>query len=176
MRNIIKLASVLAIVLAAYYLFFRSPEEKSGKPAPDFEAELISGESFELSQLKGSYVLLDFWGSWCGPCRKENPELVSLYNTMKDRRFKDADGFELVSVALEKNGDAWKRVAERDGFDWPLQIVQMSKVVVMSPIAQKYAVSNIPAKFLIDPDGMIIGVNQPIQEIHDFLASKSSNL
>lgn len=144
--------------------------------APEFTAELTSGEEFSLDELKGRYVILDFWASWCGPCRKENPQLVKLYNRFKDKDFTDAESLEVVSVALEKSGDYWKKVAEAQGFNWPYQIVQHSKVVLMSPLAQKYSVRNIPAKFLIDPDGRILSVNASFDELNAFLASKQKNI
>lgn len=163
---------IIPVVFTFYFLFLRSPEGKSGDKAPNFKAELIDGTPFELSDLEGKYVILDFWGSWCPPCRRDNPNLVKLYNSFKDSEFVDATGFELVTVALEKNDKMWKRASEKDGFTWPYQIITTSKVVLLSPIAQKYNVSDIPAKFLIDPNGNIIGVNQKYQELDDFLRAK----
>jgi len=176
MRKIIRLAAVLLSLLLVYMFIIRSAESNNGKMAPEFTAELISGEEFSLDELRGRYVLLDFWGSWCGPCRKENPELVRLYNRFKSKTFTDAESLELVSVALEKSGDYWKKVAEAHGFNWPYQIVQHSKAVLMSPLAQKYSVRNIPAKFLIDPEGRILSVNASFDELNAFLASKQKNL
>lgn len=160
------------LALSSYYFLWRSPESTKGKQAPDFSTELITGEKFSLSDLKGEYVLLDFWGSWCGPCRRDNPSLVSLYNEFNTLSFKDAKGFKVVTIALEKNDRHWRKAAERDGFAWKHQIVQEAKIVLLSPLAQKYAVSEVPTKFLIGPNGNILGVNQQYEEIKAYLKSK----
>jgi len=170
--NLLNIILISFLALFIYVVFIRSPQGKSGEEAPNFEAELISGEKFELNDLKGKYVLLDFWGSWCGPCRRDNPNLVKLHNEFNTEDFVDAEGFEIVTVALEKNDRTWKRAAEKDGFIWKHQIVQESRIVLLSPVAQKYAVSDIPAKFLIDPKGKIIGVNQKYSEIRQQLAER----
>ena len=171
-KNIITALLLVIASFLVYALFLRTPESKSGKMAPDIEAELIDGSKFKLKQLRGKYVLLDFWGSWCAPCRRDNPNLVKLYQEFGDKSFSDAKGFEIVTVALEKTDRHWQKAAERDGFIWPYQIVQQAKIVLMSPVAQSYAVKEIPAKFLINPEGEIIAVNQKYEEIRDFLASK----
>ena len=166
---------LVPVVAMIYFLLFRSPEGKNGDKAPNFKAELIDGSQFELNNLKGRYVLLDFWGSWCPPCRRDNPNLVKLYRSFKDSEFKDASGFEILTVALEKNKQRWKKASEKDGFSWPYQIVTISKVVLLSPIALKYNVSNVPSKFLISPEGNIISVNEKYEAIDDFLRSKLKN-
>jgi len=174
-KTIIRLLALLIAAFLVYFLLIRNPGQKQGKKAPDFTAEKIDGSAFRLSELKGNYVLLDFWGSWCAPCRRDNPSIVALYEKYNGQNFKDAEGFEVVTVALEKNDRTWRAAAEKDGFSWPYQIVQQSKAVMLSPVAQKYAVKNIPAKFLIDPEGQIIGVNQKASVIEAFLSSKTED-
>ena len=166
MKNVKYLILALVVVMV-YFLFFRSPDSKSGEKAPNFSAELIDGTPFELSDLKGKYVLLDFWGSWCAPCRRDNPKLAKLYQSFKDTKFNDAEGFEVVTVALEKDDKRWKKASLKDGFTWPYQIVTTARVVLLSPIAQKYNVSNVPTKFLINPEGNIIGVNQEYEALNN---------
>ena len=171
-RNIYK--GILFIIIAGlvYYFLLRSAEGNTGKTAPDFTTELITGETFNLSDLRGEYVLLDFWGSWCPPCRRDNPNLGKLHDEFNGKTFKDAKNFNIVTVALEKNGRRWEKAAKKDGFRWPYQIVTEAKAVLLSPIALKYAVKDIPAKFLIDPEGQIVGVNQSYDEIRTYLQSK----
>lgn len=169
--TILKGLLVLILIGVIYFAFIKSPSGKSGDLAPDFEATLVDGSQFKLSDLKGSYVLLDFWGSWCPPCRKDNPNLVNLYNEFKDTKFNNAKSFEMVTVALEKNAKRNKSAAEKDGFTWKYQIVQESRYVLTAPLALKYGISNVPSKFLIGPDGDIIGVNLPKNEIQDILRS-----
>ena len=140
--------------------------------APDFTTQRIDGSEFTLSDLRGDYVLLDFWGSWCPPCRRDNPNLVKLHNAFSDVKFKDGSGFSIVTVALEKNNKSWEKAAKRDGFIWDNQIVEISKIVMLSSLAQKYGVKDIPAKFLIGPKGEILGVNQSYEELRTFLMGK----
>ncbi|NNE26820.1 MAG: TlpA family protein disulfide reductase [Saprospiraceae bacterium] len=165
----LKYISIPIMLFLIYFFFLRSPGQKEGRPAPDFSTELIDGTPFKLSELKGNYVLLDFWGSWCAPCRRDNPKLVRLHNEFKDSRFKNAEGFRIVTVALEKDNRRWEKAAQKDGFSWKHQIVTTAKVVLLSPIAQKFNVSEVPTKFLIDPEGNIIGVNQSYDELAAFL-------
>lgn len=168
LRNILPIMLLAAIGLYYYYLqSMPSHEEK----APDFETTLVDGTAFSLSDLEGEYVLLDFWGSWCAPCRKDNPNLVKLHDEFAGSTFKDADGFKVVTVALERDNKRWERAAQRDGFKWKHQIVDISRVVMLSSLAQKYRVSEVPAKFLIGPNGHIIGANQSYEEIRTFLSN-----
>lgn len=167
-----KILPFLVLALLVFVFFIRNPESKSGNMAPDFDATLIDGSDFSLSDLRGNYVLLDFWGSWCPPCRKDNPNLVALHNTFHGKKFKDADGFEIVTIALEKDDQRWKKAAEKDGFVWKHQIVRTARLVLTDPLAIKYNVSDVPSKFLIGPEGDILGVNMKRQEIETFLSAK----
>ena len=121
----------------------------AGDNAPNFEATLVDGTEFQLSDLRGQYVLLDFWGSWCGPCRRENPNLVQFYKDHKDE-------VTIVSIALEKNNDYWKHAIMKDGLEWKYHIVEVGRFVFTSGIAKKFGVSAIPTKILISPEGIIL--------------------
>jgi len=147
-----------------------------GEEAPDFTAELIDGSAYTLSDSRGHYVLLDFWGSWCGPCLRESPQLVAISNKYKDTKFDTTSELHIVTVALEKKGEAWKRAAERFGFDWTRQIVHHHKVVMASPLANDYGVLDLPSKFLIGPDGNIITSKASFEEIDAFLSKRRVNL
>jgi len=143
-----------------------------GEQAPEITAELVDGSSYSLSDSRGNYVLLDFWGSWCGPCLRESPDLVALSNKYKGVKFDDGAELNVVTVALEKKGDTWKRAADRFGFDWKRQIVHHHKIVMASPIANDYGVTDLPAKFLIDPSGNIITAKASFSEIDSYLAAR----
>lgn len=119
-----------------------------GRPAPDFELNDLDGKGVKLSALKGKYVLLDFWASWCGPCRKENPTVVKAYNNYK------AKGFTVLGVSLDSSEPAWRKAVKEDGMPW-VQVLNDKKVAA----ERLYEVKGIPANFLIDPQGKIIATN-----------------
>lgn len=119
-----------------------------GKPAPDITMPDVNGNNFSLSSLKGKYVLVDFWASWCGPCRKENPNLVAAYNKYKDKNFT------VLGVSLDKTKDAWLKAIKEDNLSWP----QISDLQFWSSAAVPlYGFEVIPYNVLIDPNGVIIG-------------------
>ncbi len=154
---------VLALGFGLFYGYTKFTAAQEGEQAPDFETTLVDGSSFQLSKLQGKYVLLDFWGSWCPPCRKENPKLVQLHTTYPNQ-------LTIVTVGLEKDATSWKKAAEKDGFVWKNQIVHQNKFVMLSPIARKYGVSEIPSKFLISPEGKLLG-KLSFEEIDQILAN-----
>ncbi|SHN33493.1 TlpA disulfide reductase family protein [Chitinophaga sp. CF418] len=122
---------------------------QEGAPAPDFTQTDVNGKAVKLSDFKGKYVLLDFWASWCGPCRRENPNVVKAYNAYKDK------GFTVLGVSLDKPGDRdkWLAAIEKDGLPW----TQVSDLKAWDNEAAKlYEVNAIPMNFLIDPNGKII--------------------
>lgn len=124
----------------------------SGKPAPDFEELMLDRKTkMKLSDLKGKVVLLDFWASWCGPCRKENPNVVATYNKYKEK------GFTVMSVSLDDNLDRWKQAIEQDGLIWPNHVSDLKKW--QSAVGQIYQVRGIPFTVLIDQQGNIVQTN-----------------
>ncbi len=119
--------------------------------APDFSVPDPEGNEISLSSLKGKYVLLDFWASWCSPCRIENPTLVNAYEKFHSK------GFEIFQVSLDKSKDAWVKAIEKDGLKkW--KHASDLKFWQCVP-ARQYGVQSIPANFLITPDGKIIAKN-----------------
>mgnify|MGYP002628444201 CR=1 FL=1 len=123
-----------------------------GKTAPDFEELMVDGKTtMKLSDLRGKVVLLDFWASWCGPCRRENPHVVGLYDKYKDR------GFTVMSVSLDKNKDSWIAAIEKDNLKWPNHVSDLQQWA--SKVGRIYGVSSIPFTVLIDQEGKIIKTN-----------------
>ncbi len=115
--------------------------------APDFTQPDADGKPVSLSSFKGKYVLLDFWASWCGPCRHENPNVVKAYNEFKDKNFT------VFSVSLDQNKAAWQKAIQQDGLTW----THASDLKFWNnEAAVLYGVQSIPANFLIDPQGNII--------------------
>lgn len=123
-----------------------------GKPAPDFTELMLDRQTtMSLSDLKGKLVLLDFWASWCGPCRKENPNVVRLYEHYKDK------GFTVMSVSLDDNLERWKMAIEQDQLSWPNHVSDLKKW--SSAAAKIYQVRGIPFTVLIDEEGNIVATN-----------------
>ncbi len=118
-----------------------------GAIAPDFTLKTPTGEDLSLSSLRGKVVLIDFWASWCGPCRRENPNVRKLY-----RRF-HYKGFEILGVSLDNDGNRWKGAIQADSLTWP-HVSDLRGW--QSSAAQLYQVSSIPQTYLIDKDGRIM--------------------
>ena len=119
-----------------------------GSLAPDFSLNTPDGKPFKLSDSRGKVVLLDFWASWCGPCRRANPGVVALYNRFKSK------GFTIVGVSLDDDADKWKAAIEADGLTW----THVSDLMKWSNQAAKlYKVESIPTSFLLNKTGHIIG-------------------
>ncbi len=127
-----------------------------GKPAPNFTLHDRSGKAVSLSSLKGQYVLIDFWASWCGPCRAESPNMVKLYNKFKGKNF------EILGVSLDGSEDAWNGAIEKDGLTW----LHVSDLMQWnSPVVALYGIDGIPATVIVDPNGIIVAKNLRGEEL-----------
>ena len=171
-RKLLSGVLILVVAFFAYDFFLKKPDFSNGAVAPDFTTTLINDQPFALSDLRGNYVLLDFWRSWCGPCIREIPGLIQLHNEYYNRDFKDADNFHIVSVALEKSDKMTKRIIESRGLDWEHHIIDVSNIVMMSSIGQLYDVKELPTKFLINPEGQIMGTDLPLEEMKRLLNAR----
>lgn len=118
-----------------------------GSEAPEISLPDVNGQTLSLSSLRGNYVLIDFWAAWCRPCRMENPNVVRLYQTYKDRNF------EILGISLDRNREAWVKAIEEDKLPW-LHISDLK--YFNSEAAATYRIEAIPATYLIDPDGKIL--------------------
>ncbi len=119
--------------------------------APEIALPNPSGKIMRLSELKGKYVLVDFWASWCGPCRRENPNVVKMYDKYHSK------GFEIFSVSLDKDGEAWKRAIASDNLKWKYHVSDLKQWE--SSVIPLYGFDAIPYTVLLDPKGNIIATN-----------------
>lgn len=140
------------------FLLFSQPE--NGRQSIDFTLLDAQGKKVSLSDFRGQLVLLDFWASWCGPCRQENPNVVEAFNKYKKSKFKNANGFVVLSVSLDRSEDAWKSAILSDGLIWKSHVWDKN-----SEVTRKYVVRSIPYPFLIDGEGKIIAQGNELRGI-----------
>ena len=127
-----------------------------GAIAPDFSQNSAEDKPLKLSSTRGKYILVDFWASWCGPCRQENPELVSVYQEFK------GNNFDILGVSLDNDREKWLQAIEKDQLTW----MHVSDLKGWdNAVAKEYIIQSIPSNFLLDPEGKIVAKNLRAKEL-----------
>ncbi|MBL4708383.1 MAG: TlpA family protein disulfide reductase [Flavobacteriales bacterium] len=138
---------LLGIIFSAY-------TPNNGNLAPEIDFNNTEGVDIKLSSLKGNIVLIDFWASWCRPCRRKHPELVGTYNEFKDFKFKQAKHFEIFSVSLDMNKDAWLKAIQQDKLEWINHVSDLKGW--RSEVVKTYSIKSLPHNVLLNEQGEII--------------------
>jgi thiol-disulfide isomerase/thioredoxin len=149
---------IYTLVSAVFFLLCSKQshaQSKAGEVAPDFTIKALDGREITLSKFKGKYVLIDFWGSWCGPCRKSSPMLVELYNQLNVKKA----NIEFISIACnERNDEVWKKAIKDDKLTWTQLKIDRNTGI-------KYNIVGVPTCILVSPEGKILYREHPARLI-----------
>jgi len=167
--NLEEMEEVLAMMTedakhTKYYQYFDNEYQmikrtSPGGVAPEFTLKTPEGKELSLSETKGKYVLLDFWASWCKPCRESYPHLKKVYSKYKDK------GFEVLAISNDSDHEAWKKAIEEDQTKWLHVVDEFSRPRMPADVATLYAIPFLPTTFLLDKEGVILAKNLPEKEL-----------
>jgi thiol-disulfide isomerase/thioredoxin len=141
-----------------------------GNKAPELAYPNPEGDTITLSSLQGKLVLIDFWASWCPPCRAENPKLAKVYTNFKDKKFEGGNGFTVYSVSCDKEKEAWKHAIIADSLVWKSHVSELKGWEAEATYT--YKISSIPSNILVDGNGTILAKDLTAEALSNFLQGK----
>ena len=161
---------IIALCFLTTLSFSQEVGLKIGDIAPELAYDNPTGNKLKLSELRGKLVLIDFWASWCGPCRKENPNIVNAFRKFNKTKFKNGNGFEIFSLSLDNKQSAWIKAINKDQLFWKYHVSDLGGW--QSKGSNKYGIRSIPSNVLIDGNGVIIAHNLKGPALLRFLESQ----
>ncbi len=169
-----KLLTTLALslgILATVNAQYTNDFIKIGQKAPELSAADPNGKALKLSEInKGNYVIIDFWASWCGPCRHANPGLVRMYNEYSKKKFTGAQkGFTVLSYSLDMNKNAWTGAIAADHLSWPNHMADLPSSQWGSVVTRTYGIQYIPQAFLVSPEGKVLAKGSSAEDLESEL-------
>jgi len=160
---------VAVLFLSACLSFTSGSITNIGDTSPEITLPNAEDELISLSSLQGDIVLVDFWASWCAPCKRKRPGIVNVYDEYKNSQFKNGEGFQIYSISLDKSKESWMNAIQEQNLNWPNHVSDLNGWE--SEAAKTFGIKSIPFNLLLDRNGTIIGRNYSSEELSEVLAS-----